>query len=284
MTTNPLTEASTAQHVEIDGTSINFHDAGSGEVLVMLHGGGPGASGWSNFKQNLPELTKHYRVLLIDQPGYGKSSKEIPVDEPRSQLAARMVIGVLDHLNIAKAHVLGNSFGGRTALLMAMKWPDRVNRLILMGPAGGSVNVLSPDPTEGMKLIHGFFAAPGPSVEKMRKLVTTFIYDASKVTDELIQERYEAAIEPGTRRFHEHFLSTPDAREPQLWKEIDKIPHRTLLVWGRDDRFNPMESGLFMLKRMQDARLHVFSRCGHWVQAEKTDEFNAVLDTFLKHP
>lgn len=284
MITHPMTETSTANRVEIEGRTIHFHDAGSGEALVLLHGGGPGASGWSNFHQNLPELSKHYRVLLIDQPGYGKSSKEIPTDEPRSQLSARMVIGVLDHLKIQKAHFVGNSFGGRTALLLAMHWPDRVSRLVLMGPAGGSLNLVSPEPTEGMKLIHGFFHAPGPSIAKMRKLVETFIYDSSKVTDALIEERYAAAIEPETRRFHEHFLSTPDHREPQLWKDIDKIPHRTLLAWGRDDRFNPMEGGLFMLKRMQDARLHVFPRCGHWVQAEKTDEFNAVLKTFLQQP
>nr|ART36371.1 C558 [uncultured bacterium] len=275
------TEKSTSRYATIDGVKLHYNDAGEGEPLILLHGGGPGASGWSNFKQNVPELSRHYRVLLVDQPGYGKSDKVIPEKEARSELASRLIVGLLDQLKIEKAHVLGNSFGGRTAINLALRWPERVSRLILMGPAGGSLSIYSPEPTEGMKHLHGFFAAPGPSVEKMRNLVKTFMFDASKVTETLIEERYAAATEPETRKFYEHFLSKPDSREPQVWREIDKIAHRTLLVWGRDDRANPFEGGLFMLKRMQDARLHIFPRCGHWAQLEHCDEFNGVLSTFL---
>jgi len=276
-----LTEASTSRVAEIDGVTLHYHEAGTGPALVMLHGGGPGASAWSNFKQNLEPLSHRYRVLLVDQPGYGRSSKTIPENEARSHMAARLLVGLLDQLGIDQAHMVGNSFGGRTALNVALQWPERVGRLVLMGPAGGSLNIFVPEPTEGMKHLHNFFSAPGPSRERMRNLISTFVYDQSLVNEALVEERYQAAVEPETREFYEHFLSKPDSREPQIWREIDKIKHRTLLVWGRDDRTNPFEGGLFMLKRMQNARLHVFPQCGHWVQMEQCDEFNALLDNFL---
>jgi pimeloyl-ACP methyl ester carboxylesterase len=282
--TQDNTEASTSRYATIDGMKVHYNEVGAGPALILLHGGGPGASGWSNFKQNVPELSRHFRVLLIDQPGYGKSDKVIPEKEARSELASRLIAGLLDQLSIKKAHVLGNSFGGRTAIQLALRHAQRVDRLILMGPAGGSLNIFSPEPTEGMKHLHGFFSAPGPSKERMREFIKVFVHDQTLVTDALIDERFAAATEPETRRFYEHFLSKPDAREPQIWREIDKIQHRTLLVWGRDDRTNPFEGGIFMLKRMFDARLHVFPRCGHWAQLEHRDEFNALLRTFLDQP
>lgn len=272
---------STSRVTEIDGHALHYHDAGSGPALVLLHGGGPGASGWSNFHQNVPGLSRGRRVLVVDQPGYGLSTKVAPEDECRSEMAMRMVVGLLDELGIEQADILGNSFGGRTALQIALVHPDRVRNLILMGPAGGSLNIHAPEPTEGMKHLHGFFAEPGPSFERMEALVHTFLYDQDLATPELIQSRFESATDPETREFYTKFLSTPDTREPELWREIHRIGHRTLLLWGRDDRTNPYEGGLFMLKRMQDAHLHVFPRCGHWVQYEQATEFESVLDAFL---
>ncbi|WP_292023093.1 alpha/beta fold hydrolase [Maritimibacter sp. UBA3975] len=276
------TEESTSRFATVDSIRLHYHEAGEGEALVMLHGAGPGASGWSNYWQNVEELSKSYRVILLDQPGYGKTDKVIPENEARSEFSARLLVGLLDQLGIDKAHMVGNSFGGRTSLVMALRYPDRVGRLVMMGPAGGSLNIFMPEPTEGMKLLHGFFKEPGPSREKMRQIVDTFLYNKELATDALVDSRYAVAVEPETRKFYEHFLSTPDKREPELWRELEKIKHRTLLVWGRDDRTNPFEGGLFMLKRMPDARLHVIPQCGHWVQYEKCDEFNAILTSFIE--
>lgn len=279
--TREITRESTSQTMVVDGHPVHFHDVGSGPALVLLHGGGPGASGWSNFHQNLPALSQSFRVLVVDQPGYGLSTKVPPVEESRSEFAMRLLVGLLDELGIAKAHVLGNSFGGRTALQVALHHPHRVDTLTLMGPAGGSLNIYTPEPSEGMKLLHDFFKAPGPSIDKMQAMVDTFLYDQSMSTPELVQGRYESATEPETRAFYEQFLSAPDTREQELWRDLHKIKHRTLLMWGRDDRTNPFEGGLFMLKRMHDAQLHVFPRCGHWVQFEQAAEFESVLTAFL---
>ncbi|KZY44854.1 hypothetical protein A3731_33390 [Roseovarius sp. HI0049] len=151
---------------------------------------------------------------------------------------------------------------------------------MLMGPGGG-LNLFHAQPTEGMKQLHEFFSPPGPSRERMENLIRTFLFDSSAITPELIDERLASATEAETAEFYKKHLVEPDPREPQLWRELEKIGHKTLLIWGRDDRTVPFEGGLIMLRRLQDARMHIISRCGHWVQMEKADEFNALVHNFL---
>ena len=116
----------------------------------MLHGGGPGASGLSNFRRNLPPFAERFRTLIIDQPGYGKSDKP-PGAGHFFTFAADALAGLLDELGIDKVHLVGNSLGGGTALRFALNYPERAERLVLMGPGGLSLNVFSADPTEGVK-------------------------------------------------------------------------------------------------------------------------------------
>jgi pimeloyl-ACP methyl ester carboxylesterase len=266
----------------IDGTTINYHDIGEGPVVMLMHGGGPGASGWSNFSQNVPALSKHFRVLVVDQPGYGKSDKVIPPEgEARSQFGARVLLGLLTDLGVDKAHLIGNSLGGRTALTMALNAPERVNRLLLMGPGGGSLSLFGPEPSEGMKVLHNFYKAPGPSVERMQALVNVMMYDPSRAPPGLAEARFAAATAPDVAQFYEHYFTVPGAREPELWRELEKVAHRTLIVWGRDDRVLPMDGAFILLKRMPDARLHVFPRCGHWAQVEWQEEFDRLAIDFL---
>lgn len=275
-----LTEAATSRFAEVDGATVHYHEAGEGEPLIMLHGAGPGASAWSNFKQNLPVLSKNRRVLMIDQPGFGKSSKSIPDDETRSAYGIRLIVGLMEQLGIEQADFVGNSWGGRVSMGMALKHPEKVRRMVLMGPGGG-LSLFHSEPSEGMKQLRNFFAPPGPNKERMEQLIRTFLYDQSMVTDELVEERLASATDPETEAFFKKHLSAPDSREPQLWRELENIPHRTLLVWGRDDRTTPFDGGLIMLKRMPDARLHIIPKCGHWVQAEKREEFNDLVRNFF---
>ncbi|WP_336275860.1 alpha/beta fold hydrolase [Nocardioides sp. B-3] len=225
-TIEELTFDATSRTAVIDGHRVHYNEAGTGTPLVLLHGGGPGASGWSNFHQNLA-LSNNFRVLMVDQPGYGGSTKIPPVDECRSEFAMRLLVGLLDELDIEAAHIPGNSFGGRTAIQMALHHPGRVLDLILMGPAGGSLNIFAPEPTEGMKHLYGFFAEPGPSIEKMQALVDTFLYDKSLSTTELVRSRYEAAVDPETRAFYTKFLSTPDTQRAATVARLgpDPAPH-----------------------------------------------------------
>ena len=289
MTSETLSFESTSRFAQLGDLRLHYNEAGEGDALVMLHGGGPGATGWSNFKQNLPAFASRFRVLLVDQPQFGLSDKPTTTKQ-FNVVAARAVRDLLDELDIPRAHFLGNSLGGGTSFRFALDHPERADRLVLMGPGGACIPVLSPEPSEGVKILANFLAPPGPSREKLEAFVRIMVHDQALVTEELIEERYKVASEPAVVQGLVNFLTTvmgpgeEQRLKGEIWREIDRVQHRTLITWGRDDRVLPLDGALFMLHRMSDARLHVFPRCGHWAQLEHAREFERISIDFLTAP
>jgi pimeloyl-ACP methyl ester carboxylesterase len=276
-----------SKFVEVGGIRVHYHDVGDGLPLILLHGGGPGGGGWSNFKQNVPALSKCFRVLIIDQLGYGETDKP-EFDGAYYPVSAKLIHDTMDVLGIPQADFVGNSLGGGTALRLALDYPEYVRRLILMGPGGGAKNIFAPDPAEGQLALINFYAGDGPSREKMRAITRVMMYDSSDVSDELIEERFNAAMRPGAKEGTLRALASigsPENPNPnQLWRHLTDIPHETLLVWGRDDRTMPLDGAFFALKQMPNAHLHVFGRCGHWAQLEHRDAFDQLVVHFLQAP
>ena len=258
-------------------------DRGDADTVVLLHGGGPGASAWSNFGRNMAVVAKRFRAVMMDLPGYGQSAAR-PANGHFFTVAADALASLLDDLSINKVHLIGNSLGGGTAMRFALRYPDRVGRLVLMGPGGLTLNVLSPDPTEGVRRLMDFAAPPGPSRDKMAAFLRIMVHDQRLITDELIDERYAVASQPaamagmaamGASFYGEH------AEDGMLWREAHRLRHEVLLIWGREDRVNPLDGALIALKQLRRAQLHVFGGCGHWAQLEKFDEFNELSLRFL---
>jgi 4,5:9,10-diseco-3-hydroxy-5,9,17-trioxoandrosta-1(10),2-diene-4-oate hydrolase len=295
MTGTALDAQSTSHVIDVAGFAVRYHDSGpttgapagggrgDADTVVLLHGGGPGASSWSNFGKTMPVLAKRFRVLMMDLPGYGQSAAR-PVTGHFFTVAAQALAGLLDALSVEKVHMIGNSLGGGAALRFALDYPDRVGRLVLMGPGGLTLNVFAPDPTEGVRRLIEFGAPPGPSRDKMAAFLRTMVYDQQLITDELIDERFAVARQPealaamvamGSSFFGEH------ADDGMLWREAHRVKHEVLLVWGREDRVNPLDGALIALKQLKRAQLHVFGGCGHWAQLEKSDEFNELSLRFL---
>ena len=248
----------------------------------MLHGGGPGASGMSNFGRNLPAFAEHFRTLVVDQPGYGKSDKP-DVRGNYFTFAAAALKALLDELDIEQAHLVGNSLGGGTAVRFALEYPGRAGRLVLMGPGGLSLNVFAPDPTEGVRRLAEF--GPSPSREKMEAFLRTLVFDQRLVTDELVDERFAAASDPASLKamasMGASFFDPASYEQGLLWREAHRLKHRVLLIWGREDRVNPVDGALVAMKMIRGAQLHVVGGCGHWVQLEKATEFNRLAIEFL---
>jgi pimeloyl-ACP methyl ester carboxylesterase len=274
----------TSRTVEVDGGVMHLHDVGDGPTLVMLHGGGPGVSGWSNFKYNLPELTQHFRCIVIDQPGFGRSHQPT-FKEHFFDYAARAVVATLRELGVERAHFLGNSLGGGTTVRIALDEPKLVDRLVLMGPGGLALNIFHPGLTEGLAAVRDFYRGDGPTREKMAEFIRIMVFDPKWVTEEFVEERFRLASDPATMEGTKHALETVRSKEfwagGDLWRDIEKIRAKTLLVWGRDDKTMPMDGAFFALKRMRDVQLHVFGQCGHWVQMEHTAAFDRLVTDFL---
>jgi len=269
-----LTESSTSRTVETDGQRLHYNEAGSGPVVIMLHGGGPGAGGWSNFNRNIDAFVDAgYRTILLDSPGFNKSSPIVSAD-PRGLINARAVRALMDALNIQKAHLIGNSMGGLSALTFALEFPDRLDRMILMGSAGLGQSLFQPTPQEGIKLLMKLYKQP--TLKNLQAMLQVFVYDTSVITDELVQQRWQAI-----QRAPEHLANfvksnemNPRALFVDFTPRLGEIKAKTLVVWGRDDRFVPLDNGLKAVWGLPDADLQVFGRCGHWAQWEHADKFN----------
>jgi 4,5:9,10-diseco-3-hydroxy-5,9,17-trioxoandrosta-1(10),2-diene-4-oate hydrolase len=274
-----LNEASTGKRINAGGIDLHYHEAGSGFPVVLLHGGGPGASGWSNFSRNFAPLAQKWRVLVPDLPGFGKSER-VTVEDKVFGFYSGVVRDFMRALGIEQAHFVGNSLGGGTALKLALDHPDSVGGLVLMG-TGGSVPVFSATPTEGVRRLFDFYAGTGPSMQKLRAFIELLVYDSAAVTEDLLAARYAAATLP-------EVIANPPlkfkGRPPleDLWREpLGELKHDVLLVSGREDRVVPLDAAFLLLKLIPNARLHVLPKCGHWAQWEHADEFNALVHDFL---
>ncbi|PAT42531.1 alpha/beta fold hydrolase [Vandammella animalimorsus] len=281
------TEADTSRFARIQEQSldlqVHYNDTGSGkETVVMLHGSGPGASGWANFNRNVQPLADAgYRVILLDFPGWSKSDP-IVCTGSRSDLNASALKGLLDVLQLEKVHVIGNSMGGHSAVAFALSNPTRVGKLVLMGGGTGGASQFVPMPAEGIKLLQQLYREP--SIENLRRMMQVFVYDTSHLTEELFQARLANML---ARRDHlENFVKSLQANPrqfPDFGPRLGEIQAPALIIWGRDDRFVPMDIGLRLLWGLGNARLHIFSQCGHWAQWEHADAFNRLVLDFLQH-
>jgi 4,5:9,10-diseco-3-hydroxy-5,9,17-trioxoandrosta-1(10),2-diene-4-oate hydrolase len=230
-------------------------------------------------------LAEHFHVLVPDQIGYGRSSKPAELPKQFYTYSAQLINELFDELGVETAHFVGNSLGGGTSVRFALNYGKRAGRLVLMAPGGMNLNVFSPDPTEGVKKLMAFTAPPGPSRDKLADFLKTLVYDQAMITDELLDERYAYASDPealaGMAAMGATFWNPAMMEEGQLWREVHKLRQRVLLVWGREDRVNPLDGALVSLKLIPRAQLHVFGGCGHWAMLEKFDEFNRLVTDFV---
>lgn len=279
MTVTELTEHT----VTVAGKQIFVAEKGDGPTVVMLHGGGPGASGVSNYARNIDALAQRYRVIVPDMPGYGRSAKYVDHSDPFGYLADT-IRGLLDEMGIASAHLVGNSYGGAAALRLALDTPHRVGKLVLMGPGGiGTTRGL---PTDGLKSLLSYYGGEGPSREKLAAFIRTYlVYDGAAVPDDLIDLRYQASLDP-------EVVANPPLRRPSglrtLWrmdlsrdKRLAQLPNPTLVLWGRDDKVNRPSGGPLLLRLMPNAELVMTSHTGHWMQWERAKLFNRLVADFL---
>ncbi|MFD6155987.1 4,5:9,10-diseco-3-hydroxy-5,9,17-trioxoandrosta-1(10),2-diene-4-oate hydrolase [Nocardia sp. NPDC060256] len=280
-----ITAESTSRFAQVrPDLRLHYHEAGvgNGPTIVLLHGGGPGASSWSNFSRNIPVLAQNFHVLAVDQPGYGQSDK--PTEHPQYFVhSASALKDLLAHLEItSRVHLLGNSLGGGAAVRFALDYPDLAGKLVLMGPGGLSTNLFAPDPTEGVKLLGKF--SYQPTRENLEAFLRIMVFDQSLITDELIDERFAAASTPeslaAARAMGKSFAGA-DFEKGMLWRDAYKLRQPVLLIWGREDRVNPLDGALVATKLIPRVQLHVFGGCGHWAQLEKFHEFNRLTSDFL---
>jgi 2-hydroxymuconate-semialdehyde hydrolase len=259
----------------VRGIETNVLELGEGPPVLLLHGSGPGVSAFANWRLTMPALAEEHRVVAFDQPGFGYTER--PEGAWYSiEGWTDHVLGVLDALELPQVALVGNSFGGAIALRFATQHPGRVSRLVLMGSVGVPFEL-----TRALDDVWGF----EPSLQAMRELLDVFAYDRALLTDDLARLRLDAATRPGVHEAYASMFPSPRQRwvdEMVVPEEaVRALPHETLIVHGRDDQVIPLAGSLRLLQLIDRAQLHVFGRCGHWVQIEHAARFNALVKGFL---
>jgi 2-hydroxymuconate-semialdehyde hydrolase len=261
--------------IEASGLATNYHDHGNGDPVVLLHGSGPGVTAWANWRLTIPPLSERFRVIAPDVTGFGYTQK---TSDDRYDMERWLdhLTGFLDAIGLQKVSVVGNSFGGALALALAIRHPERVDRLVLMGAAG-----LDFELTPGLDAVWGY----EPSLESMRSLISLFAYDQALVSDELAEMRYRASVRPGVQESYARMFPPPRqdgihmlARDEEV---IRNLGHETLIVHGREDLVIPLESSERLHRLIDRSQLHVFGRCGHWTQIEHGERFVRLVADFL---
>lgn len=273
MTANASPEI--ANSIQIGECTLNYHDQGQGEAILLIHGSGPGVTAWANWRGVIPTLSQQARVIAPDMLGFGYS--RCPGDwslDPHTWVQS--LLGLLDALDIPRVSIVGNSFGGAIALAFAKACPQRVQRLVLMGAAGLSFPL-----TEGLDKVWGY----QPSLQAMRELMEVFAYDHSLINDDLVRMRFEASTRDDVQSRFAQLFPAPRQQGVEMLAlaedDLRALVHQTLLIHGRDDQVIPLAVSERMLRLIPHAQMHVFGECGHWVQIERAQAFTRLLVDFL---
>lgn len=278
-----------------DGTSkmlsspdgdLHYHEAGDadGTPLLLLHGSGPGVSGWANFRGNLGVFAESFKTYILDLPGFGGS----PDAEGAPMVTApAAVLRFLDGMGIERANILGNSMGGGVGARVAADHPDRVVRLAAIGGMG--MSIFNSFPSEGIKLLVDF--VENPTRERIIAWMESMVYDRALITEDFVDERWEQATKDSanasiTKMYNRANLDLmrEGMRSPAFVGGLEflaRIEAPTLLAWGRDDRVSPLDMALVPMRIIKHAELHTFPNCGHWAMLERKPEFESVMLSFF---
>jgi 2-hydroxymuconate-semialdehyde hydrolase len=265
--------------VTVGPHTFRLHETGEpgSEVVLFLHGSGPGATGLSNWERIIEDLGERFHCLAPDMIGFGDSSH--PVDPPRgmgpfNELRAEALLDLVDQLGLTKVHLVGNSMGGQLTLLMTLARPEVVGKILLMGSGGAPDMPVTP----GLSHLREFYAAP--SSESLESLLEQFVYDLDPLRptiDRVVKERMSYVTREDVRRSHEAAFDPNGSRRFFTPEELSGVPHDVLVVHGRDDRIIPPEASRWFADHLPNANLFVIGQCGHWTQIEHPTTFETLL-------
>lgn len=282
-----LSYEKTLRELPTDQGVLRYHEVGDGPPLLLLHGSGPGVTGWQNYRGNLAALAECFRCLVLEFPGFGVSD---PTDEHPMVAAPNAVLRFLSGLGLDHVDVIGNSMGGIVAANLAIAHRDLFRRIVTVGGIGR--NIFSPAPGEGINLLMEF--TDNPSREALVRWLHSMVYDPKVVTEAMIEERWALASDPKTLEAMRRMYSSAAMRatmaaaaaseQPPYWAMLHRITAPTLVTWGRDDRVSPMDMALLPMRTIPNIELHVFPNCGHWVMIEQKIAWESAVLAFLTRP
>lgn len=268
--------------IDVGKVRTRYLDAGDGEPVILLHG--VGMSG-DVFLPNIGPLSARFRVVAPDLCGHGFTDAVDFGSEPPPVVMAQHVIGLAEALGLSSYTVGGSSFGALVAALMYFLAPDHVRRLIVIG--SGSVFHPGDEQKRTLRaaMANGVTAMADPTLESCRQRMARIVYDAKTVPEEVFPIQLTAYALPDRLRAYEATIGgtidTMDRPDARVFARLEKIAAPTLVITGREDVRASWQLTTDGVKRMPDARLHIYERCGHMPFMEHPDRFNTDVADFL---
>jgi pimeloyl-ACP methyl ester carboxylesterase len=255
--------------VQVFGQKIVFYEAGAGPNVILIHGLGADASSWMF---NIAALSEKYHVLALDQIGFGQSSK--PLVDYKIGTFVDFLHEFMRVLRIPQATLVGSSLGGWIAADFAARYPQMVEKLVLVDAAG-----IKPtgDPRPAVDLNPA-------TLEGTRRVLESIVYDKRWVNDQMVQQAFEKRLRTSDGYTIERVLAGVFAGHQYLDDKLGAIHAPTLAAWGRNDELAPLSAGERFQKGIAGAKIVVFDQCGHIPQVEKAAEFNRTILEFLAQP
>jgi 4,5:9,10-diseco-3-hydroxy-5,9,17-trioxoandrosta-1(10),2-diene-4-oate hydrolase len=268
-------------YIQVGTIRARYWQLGTGTPLLLLHGVGHSVRAYD---RNIHALAAHHTVYAVDLPGHGLTDK--PAGSYHVDDLAKFVRDFMAAMSIPRAHIVAHSLGGGVALHLAAQFPDKVNKLVLVAPAGFCDDVYFGFRLATLPVIGNFVTRPSRNGAK--QLSQDVVFDKQIVTDELIDWQYEYAKLPGAQqavlsifRTHANFNGLKKWVVDLFNQEAPKISAPTLVMWGENDAILPYEQSKISIDKIPHARLQTFKYCGHYIQYEYPDDFNRLVLAFV---
>jgi len=263
--------------VDLDGYSTHYIEKGEGEAVILLHGFFFDSYLWN---KNIDALATRFKVYALDFWGFGYSSRQ-PMDYGYP-LYADQLLKFMDALNIRKASLIGQSFGGGTCIFFCVRHRDRVRKLVLVDPAGIPHTLPLLGKITNLPRVGEFLLGLNGNFFRKMALTTNFFYDKSLITGDYFDNvtrhhKIRGSTEASLKILRRQFFYTL-SNEIRKLGEMD-VP--TLIIWGRNDKSNPLERGQEMHSILKGSRLVVLDRAGHCPNEEQWQQFNRLAVDFL---
>lgn len=267
-----------------DGRKIAYTDEGAGEVIIFIHGLGSYSPAW---QKNVSVLKNNFRCIAIDLPGYGKSSKE--VHSGSMEFYADVVIEMMNKLNIEKAVIAGHSMGGQIGIVAALKYPNRISKLILVSPAG--FEEFTPGQRQWFRDVMTVELVKNTSTQAIRANVIANFYNMPEDAEFMITDRLAMRQAKDFENYCYTVVRSVNGMVDRPVSDLlGNITQPTLILFGENDGLIPnpalnggktediAKSGHTKIK---GSKLVLIPECGHFLQFEKPDLFNEEVKNFL---
>ncbi len=268
--------------VTIDGRRVNVIELGSGPPVVFIHG----LSGsWQNWLEQLPVFARDHRVITFDLPGFGAS--EMPREKITISGYGRFVEALLDELGVGSAAVVGNSMGGFIGIELAIRFPERVERLVLVSAAGLSIEYLRNERAlavlgalgNRLAAYSGWVASRSDALARRpvarRAIFGIVAHRPDRLPGPLVAEQVRGSGKPG-------FIPALDAlTDYPIRDRLGEIACPTLIVWGAEDKLVPARDADEFARLIPNSRKVVWPQTGHVAMLERPEAFNALVQAFL---